>query len=64
VLNLSDKVKILDLLRGGMSLKEFGQPHAKDKSSILSIVLNSTRLFLNGTFLETIYYRYQGSNET
>jgi hypothetical protein len=34
VLNLSDKVKILDLLEGGMSLGVLGQCYGENKSSI------------------------------
>jgi hypothetical protein len=37
VLNLSDKVKILDLLKGGMPLAEVGWCHKKSESSICSI---------------------------
>jgi hypothetical protein len=36
VLNLNDKVKFLDLLKGSMSLAEVGQHYGKNESSICS----------------------------
>jgi hypothetical protein len=37
VLNLNDKVKILDLLKGSTFLAEVGQCYGKNESSICSI---------------------------
>jgi hypothetical protein len=37
VLNLSEKLKILHLLKGGMSLVEAGKQYGKNESSIHSI---------------------------
>lgn len=34
MLNINDKVKILDLLKGGMSVTEIGQCYGKDESGI------------------------------
>jgi hypothetical protein len=39
--NFSDKVKSLDLLRGSMSLVEFGQYYGEKNSSIHSTALDS-----------------------
>jgi hypothetical protein len=36
VLNLNDKVKFLDLLKGSMSLAEVGHHYGKNESSICS----------------------------
>jgi hypothetical protein len=41
VLNLSDKVKNLDLLKSGMSLAEVEQCYGKKESNFYSVALNS-----------------------
>jgi hypothetical protein len=58
VLNLSYKVKILALLKGGQSLAEVGCHYRKNESSICSTVLNSMHpehylFFLKGGLLGT-----------
>jgi hypothetical protein len=58
-LNLSNKVNILDFLRGGMSLVEVGWPYGKNESSTISKVLNSMHpehllLFLKSSLLRNI----------
>jgi hypothetical protein len=60
VLNLRDKAKILDVLKGSMSLAEVGQHHGKNKSSMHNTVLNSVHseqawFFFSGSLLGTIY---------
>jgi hypothetical protein len=59
MLNINDKVKILDLLKGGMSVTEFGWCYEKN-SRIYRTVLNSMHpehlwVFLNSSLLATIY---------
>jgi hypothetical protein len=60
VLNLSDKVKILDLLTGNMSLVGVGWYYGKNESSICSMALNSMhpehlQFFLNSGLFGTTY---------
>jgi hypothetical protein len=60
VINLSDKMKILDLLKGGMSLVEVGLCCGKYESDIHNTMLNSMHpehswFFLNGSLPGTIY---------
>jgi hypothetical protein len=53
VINLRDKVKILDVLKGSMPLVEAGWYYGKKIPSIHSIVLNSMpQFFLNGSLLQ------------
>jgi hypothetical protein len=64
VVNLSNKVKILDLLKGGMSLAEVEWQYGKNDSGICSTVLNSMHFehwwfFLNGGLLGATEPRYE-----
>jgi hypothetical protein len=67
MLNLRDKVKILDLLKGDMYLAKVRQCCGKNESNIHSTALNSVHLehlwfFFSGGLLGTIYLcGYQGS---
>jgi hypothetical protein len=66
VLNLSGTVKIVDLLKGGMSLVETGQHRRKNESDNLSTALNSMYsehpwFFLSHRLLRTICCVYQKS---
>jgi hypothetical protein len=65
VLNVSGKVKILDLLKGGIALVEVSQHYGKNKSSIHGTALSSKHsehswFFLSGSLLGTIYLQYKG----
>jgi hypothetical protein len=66
VLDLSDKVKILDMLKGSMSLVEAGWCYGENKSSIFSAALNSVSpehpwTFLIGVSWGPCTHRYPAS---
>jgi hypothetical protein len=65
VLNKNNKVKILNLLKGTLSLAEVGWHCMKNESSICSITLNSMHLRMHGILLVEVSlqpyrHRYQG----
>jgi hypothetical protein len=60
LLNLSDKLKIWDLLKGSMFLLEVGQCYGKNYSRVWSTALNSAQpehvwFFLSGSLLGVMY---------
>jgi hypothetical protein len=64
-LNLWDKVKLLDLLKNGMSSSEVGQHYRKNESRICSTLLKCLHPKTHGfsstaVSMEPYTYRYQG----
>jgi hypothetical protein len=60
MLNLSDKVKTLEVLKGSLSLVEVVHPYGKSKSSLCSTALSSVctehaQVFLHGRLLATTF---------
>jgi hypothetical protein len=61
VLNLSDKAKILELLKSVMSLAEVGQSYRENETSICSTVVNPTHPEHSWVFLNDSLLGSQGS---